>query len=33
VEAEDACATVRGKVIAIGAIEAGMFKPRRVFTS
>lgn len=31
VEAEDACATVRGKVIAIGAIEAGMFKPRRVF--
>lgn len=32
VEAEDACATVRGKVIAIGAIEGGMFKPRRVFT-
>jgi len=32
VEAEDACATARGKVIAIGAIEGGMFKPRRVFS-
>jgi tRNA pseudouridine55 synthase len=32
VEAEDACVTARGKLVAIGAIEAGMFKPRRVFT-
>ncbi|WP_274626214.1 tRNA pseudouridine(55) synthase TruB [Arvimicrobium flavum] len=31
-EAEEACATVRGKLVAIGAIEAGMFKPKRVFT-
>ena len=31
VEAEEACATVRGKLVAIGAIEAGMFKPKRVF--
>ncbi len=30
-EAEEACATLRGKLVAIGAIEAGMFKPRRVF--
>jgi tRNA pseudouridine55 synthase len=33
VEAAEACVTARGKLIAIGAIEAGMFKPRRVFTS
>lgn len=32
VEAAEACVTARGKLIAIGAIEAGMFKPRRVFT-
>jgi tRNA pseudouridine55 synthase len=31
VEAEEACATARGRLVAIGAIEAGMFKPRRVF--
>ena len=31
-EADDACATARGRLVAIGAIEAGMFKPRRVFT-
>jgi tRNA pseudouridine55 synthase len=31
VQAEEACATARGKLIAIGAIEAGMFKPKRVF--
>lgn len=31
IEAEDACAMARGKLVAIGAIEAGMFKPRRVF--
>ena len=31
VEAEEACATARGKLVAIGAIEAGMFKPKRVF--
>jgi tRNA pseudouridine55 synthase len=33
VEAEEACATARGKLVAIGAIEQGMFKPKRVFTS
>ena len=32
VEAEEACATARGRLVAIGAIEAGMFKPKRVFT-
>ncbi|PSJ57919.1 tRNA pseudouridine(55) synthase TruB [Mesorhizobium soli] len=32
VEADDACVTARGKLLAIGAIEAGMFKPRRVFS-
>jgi tRNA pseudouridine55 synthase len=31
VEAEEACAIARGKLVAIGAIEAGMFKPKRVF--
>jgi tRNA pseudouridine55 synthase len=31
VEADEACATARGKLVAIGAIEAGMFKPKRVF--
>ncbi|MCA0034178.1 tRNA pseudouridine(55) synthase TruB [Mesorhizobium sp. B263B2A] len=31
VEAEEACATARGKLVAIGAIEHGMFKPKRVF--
>jgi len=31
VEAEEACATARGKLVAIGAIEAGTFKPKRVF--
>ncbi|MDW6025215.1 tRNA pseudouridine(55) synthase TruB [Mesorhizobium sp. BAC0120] len=31
IEAEEACATARGRLIAIGAIEAGMFKPKRVF--
>jgi tRNA pseudouridine55 synthase len=31
VEAEEVCATARGKLIAIGQIEAGMFKPKRVF--
>jgi tRNA pseudouridine55 synthase len=31
VEADEACATSRGKLVAIGAIEAGMFKPKRVF--
>lgn len=33
VEAEEACAVARGKLVAIGAIEAGMFKPKRVFTA
>ena len=32
VEAPEACATARGRLVAIGAIEAGMFKPKRVFT-
>jgi len=31
VEAEEVCATARGKLVAIGAIEQGMFKPKRVF--
>ncbi|WP_258045584.1 tRNA pseudouridine(55) synthase TruB [Mesorhizobium sp. NBSH29] len=31
VEADEACATVRGKLVAIGAVEAGIFKPKRVF--
>jgi tRNA pseudouridine55 synthase len=31
IQAEEACATARGRLIAIGAIEAGMFKPKRVF--
>ena len=31
VEAEEACATARGRLVAIGAIEHGMFKPKRVF--
>jgi tRNA pseudouridine55 synthase len=30
-QADEACATARGKLVAIGAIEAGMFKPKRVF--
>src|SRR5690606_7858590 len=33
VEADEACAFVHGRLIAIGAIEAGMFRPKRVFTS
>jgi tRNA pseudouridine55 synthase len=32
VEAAEACATARGRLVAIGSIEAGMFKPRRVFS-
>ncbi|MGE0282069.1 MAG: tRNA pseudouridine(55) synthase TruB [Rhizobiaceae bacterium] len=31
IEAEEACAMARGRLVAIGAIEAGMFKPKRVF--
>jgi tRNA pseudouridine55 synthase len=31
-EAPEVCATVHGKLIAIGAIEAGTFKPKRVFS-
>ncbi len=31
VEAPEACATAHGKLVAIGAVEAGMFKPKRVF--
>jgi tRNA pseudouridine55 synthase len=33
VHADEACATSRGKLVAIGSIEAGMFKPRRVFAA
>ena len=33
VQADEACATARGKLIAIGAVEAGMFRPKRVFAS
>jgi tRNA pseudouridine55 synthase len=32
VEAEEACVTARGRLVAIGGIEAGMFHPKRVFT-
>jgi tRNA pseudouridine55 synthase len=32
VEADEACITARGRLVAIGAIEQGMFKPKRVFT-
>ena len=31
IEAEEACITARGRLVAIGAIEQGMFKPKRVF--
>ncbi len=31
VEADEACATLRGRLVAIGAVEGGMFKPKRVF--
>ncbi|TKT74927.1 tRNA pseudouridine(55) synthase TruB [Aquamicrobium sp. LC103] len=31
-DADEACATARGRLVAIGAIEAGTFKPKRVFT-
>lgn len=30
-ETDEACATYRGRLVAIGAVEAGMFKPKRVF--
>jgi tRNA pseudouridine55 synthase len=33
VEAPEACVTAHGRLVAIGAIEAGMFKPKRVFSS
>jgi tRNA pseudouridine55 synthase len=33
IDAEEACATVRGKLVAIGVVEAGQFKPKRVFTA
>lgn len=32
-EAEEACVTTHGKLLAIGYIEHGQFKPKRVFTS
>ncbi|PRD44220.1 tRNA pseudouridine(55) synthase TruB [Phyllobacterium phragmitis] len=33
VEADEVCATVRGQLLAIGFIEQGQFKPKRVFTA
>ena len=33
VEADEACAFARGRLVALGAIEAGTFHPKRVFTS
>lgn len=32
-EAEEACVTAHGKLLAIGYIEHGQFKPKRVFTA
>ncbi|MEN3598863.1 tRNA pseudouridine(55) synthase TruB [Brucella melitensis] len=32
-EADEACVTTRGKLLAIGYIEHGQFKPKRVFTA
>lgn len=32
VEAAEAWASARGRLVAIGAVEAGMFKPKRVFS-
>ncbi|MDN2568468.1 tRNA pseudouridine(55) synthase TruB [Aquibium sp. A9E412] len=32
-EAPEAWASTRGRLVAIGAVEAGMFKPKRVFTT
>ncbi|MEX0955299.1 MAG: tRNA pseudouridine(55) synthase TruB [Rhizobiaceae bacterium] len=31
IEADEACAVARGRLVALGAIETGMFHPRRVF--
>lgn len=33
VEADEACAFSHGKLLAIGSIEAGMFRPKRVFAA
>ncbi|MEK1854085.1 MAG: tRNA pseudouridine(55) synthase TruB [Phyllobacterium sp.] len=33
VEADEACVTSKGKLLAIGFIEQGQFKPKRVFTA
>jgi len=33
VEADEACVTVRGRLLAIGYVEQGQFKPKRVFTA
>ncbi|KXF79052.1 tRNA pseudouridine synthase B [Paramesorhizobium deserti] len=32
VEADEACVTTRGRLLAIGYVEQGQFKPKRVFT-
>jgi tRNA pseudouridine55 synthase len=32
-EADEACVTSHGKLLAIGYIEHGQFKPKRVFTA
>lgn len=32
IDAQEACVTARGRLVAIGGVEAGMFHPKRVFT-
>ena len=32
VDEDEVCATYKGKLLAIGMIEKGQFKPKRVFT-
>lgn len=32
-DADEVCATARGRLVAIGAVEAGMLKPKRVFVA
>jgi len=33
IDEDEVCVTVKGKLLAIGAIDKGQFKPRRVFTT
>jgi tRNA pseudouridine55 synthase len=30
--AAEACVTAHGRLVAIGSVESGMFKPKRVFS-